>query len=285
MLGPWLRRALAVDATGFTSAADAQAELDRLLPGVKGAWSRHLLPGAENLAIGGGAAPNERSASPGAAAPRDHPATSQREPHGVTAPQAPLRAPATVRASSSRRGQAARVQVESTAAAAVQVGAATAAQVARLRRIAAVLATVAAVEAAALGVLLVGAPDRWLAATAAASSGAVAADAASRQAPTSSAGVADAGGSGAGQPVSATTAAEPPAWLSLTSEIPVGVYIDGSHVGTAMRGRFRVAAGDHQLTLVNEAAGYRLAQKIRIRAGRTLALRPVLFREATPRQP
>jgi hypothetical protein len=49
MLRPWLQRALGVDAPAFETAMAAEAELEKLLPGVEGAWSRQLLPGTEQV--------------------------------------------------------------------------------------------------------------------------------------------------------------------------------------------------------------------------------------------
>ena len=47
MLRGWLEHALAADKPGFATAAEAQAALDAVIPGITGVWSHKLRPGAE----------------------------------------------------------------------------------------------------------------------------------------------------------------------------------------------------------------------------------------------
>ena len=93
--------------------------------------------------------------------------------------------------------------------------------------------------------------------------------------PTGAAGASPAG-------VSATKAARPAArstqpaavagvrgWLLVESDVEVRVYANGRLLGPATRRRFILPAGDHSITLVNDALAYRSTQPVRIGAGRT----------------
>ena len=88
---------------------------------------------------------------------------------------------------------------------------------------------------------------------------------------------------GAGQPNNNDGRAAAPSsamgWVGVSSEVPVRVYADGELLGSMITGRFQLQAGDHYLVLTNDAVGYRLAQKVRIRAGRTMHLAVTLARE------
>jgi hypothetical protein len=61
-------------------------------------------------------------------------------------------------------------------------------------------------------------------------------------------------------------------WLAVSSEIPVTVHADGELLGSTTTGRFQLRDGDHLVVVANEALGYRLAQRVRIRSGRTLRI-------------
>ena len=249
MLRPWLQRALGVGAPAFESAVAAEVELDWLLPGVEGAWSRQLLPGAELLtappALDGGVAAADASV-PAFRPPREG-EVAPRAVQPVAAPVRPVRDPWIV---SAVRGEpvAGPLQAQAT--------------IRRLRRWVAMLAVVAVAEAAGLAVMLAP-PIQWRAAI-------------GRIFPIA-------------PPVSETNSGVAPAegdgWVSLVSDIPLRVYVDGTFVASGSNLRFRARAGDHVVSFVNDAMGYRLTQSVRVPAGRTLSVRPTLLREGPAPRP
>ncbi|MBK5295873.1 MAG: hypothetical protein JJE40_01875 [Vicinamibacteria bacterium] len=69
-------------------------------------------------------------------------------------------------------------------------------------------------------------------------------------------------------------------WLVVDSGVEVKVYVNGRLLGVATRGRFRVPAGDHIITLVNNALNFRSSQTVSIVAGRS-----VLVAAKPPQEP
>jgi hypothetical protein len=74
-------------------------------------------------------------------------------------------------------------------------------------------------------------------------------------------------------------------WVSIASEIPVRVYLDGNFVGSGSTLRFRARAGDHGLTLVNDSLGYMLTQSVKVSAGRSLVVKPTIVRDTPAARP
>jgi hypothetical protein len=277
MLRPWLQRALGVGAPAFETATAAEVELERLLPGVEGAWSRQLLPGTEQVTR---LQPLER----GAAATESGARALRSAREAEVAARAVQPAPPTVRPVPDR-GITQPVRTEPVGVLRAQ------ARVRRLRRWVAVLTIVAVAEAAGL-VLLVGPSVQWTERAArifrtylnpAASPGtAERAD----MMPPLPAGT----GPGAGVPSppragAATNDAAGEGWVSIVSEIPLRVYLDGNFVGSGSTLRFRARAGDHGLTLVNDSLGYMLTQSLKVPAGRTLVVKPTLVRDTPAARP
>jgi hypothetical protein len=52
------------------------------------------------------------------------------------------------------------------------------------------------------------------------------------------------------------------------------VYANGRLLGSAANARFRLPAGDHDITLVNESIGLHSTQPVRVVAGRTAIVTP-----------
>ena len=149
------------------------------------------------------------------------------------------------------------------------------AKVRRLRRWVAVLTIVAVAEAAGLA-FLVGPPMQWTE-----RAGRIFRTYLYPAAPPSTAERADMMPTlpaGAG-PGAATNDAAGEGWVSIVSEIPVQLYLDGDFVGSGSTLRFRARAGDHGLTLVNDSLGYMLTQSLKVPAGRTLVVKPTLVRD------
>lgn len=69
-------------------------------------------------------------------------------------------------------------------------------------------------------------------------------------------------------------------WLVVDSGVEVKVYVNGRLLGVATRKRFGVPAGDHTITLVNNALNFRSSQPVHIVAGRS-----VLVAAKLPEQP
>jgi hypothetical protein len=276
MLRPWLQRALGVGVPAFDSATAAEVELERLLPGVEGAWSRQLLPGTEQVTR---LQPLER----GAAATESGARALRSAREAEVAARALQQAPPPVRPVPDRRvTQPARAE----SVAAVQAYG----TVRRLRRWVAVLTIVAIAEAAGL-VLLVG-PPQWIE-----PAGRIFRTYLYSAAPPGTADRADMmsplpAGAGPGVGVAETGAATNDAagdaregWVSIVSEIPVRVYLDGNFVASGSTLRFRARAGDHGLTLVNDSLGYMLTQSVKVPAGRSLVVKPTVVRDTPAARP
>jgi hypothetical protein len=56
----------------------------------------------------------------------------------------------------------------------------------------------------------------------------------------------------------------------VNSAVDVRVYANGRLLGSATNGRYRLPAGQHTITLVNEQQGIRSVQPVRIAAGATV---------------
>ena len=277
MLRPWLQRALGVDAPAFETAMAAEAELEKLLPGVEGAWSRQLLPGTEQVTR---LQPVERGGAASESGARALRSAREAEVASRTVQPAP---PKVRHASDRHAAQTARTEPIGVLQARTTVR--------RLRRWVAVLTIVAVAEAAGL-VLLVAPAMPWTE-----RAGRVFRTYLNRLTPAATSERADmmtplpagAGpGVGAPSPSGAGAAANGDAgegWVSLVSEIPMRVYLDGNLVGSGTKLRFSARAGDHKLTLVNDSVGYMLKQPVTIAAGRSLVVKPTLMRDTSAARP
>jgi hypothetical protein len=67
-------------------------------------------------------------------------------------------------------------------------------------------------------------------------------------------------------------------WVALDPGVDVDVWVGSRRLGAAGEGRFELAAGEHQLELVNDRLGVRLIEPVRIVRGRVTTLSPVLPR-------
>lgn len=63
-------------------------------------------------------------------------------------------------------------------------------------------------------------------------------------------------------------------WLVVDASVEVKVYANGRLLGTTTRGRFGLPAGQHTITVVSDAHGYRSSQPIRIVGGRSALIAP-----------
>jgi hypothetical protein len=61
-------------------------------------------------------------------------------------------------------------------------------------------------------------------------------------------------------------------WLTISSTVPMQVYEDGALVGTSEMSRILLRAGRHELTLVNDALGYRITRTLRISPDETTSV-------------
>jgi hypothetical protein len=266
MLRPWLARALGVGATPFASLAEAEAQLDLLLPGVAGGWSPRLLPRPDEPSL---AAPGWRPLATLADRGREEAGDAAR---AVRPPGPPVAAPQPGRArpqpigSAATRGRYAASHAEQPTTAAADRQAPEALMIARLRRRVAVLGLLAGAEAAALLLLIAVSP--W---TAPATPAAVVAPGHDSSLTTVSEPASDLRSTGDGRP-QAVSASVGAGWLAVSSEIPVTVHADGELLGSTTSGRFQLRDGDHLVVVANQALGYRLAQKVRIQPGRTMRI-------------
>jgi hypothetical protein len=63
-------------------------------------------------------------------------------------------------------------------------------------------------------------------------------------------------------------------WLVVDASVEVKVYANGRLLGTTTRGRFGLPAGQHTITVVSDAYGYRSSQPIRIVGGKSALIAP-----------
>jgi hypothetical protein len=281
MLRPWLARALGVEGTPFASIAEAQAQLDVLLPGVAGGWSPRLLPRADEPSL---AAPALR---PAAGPPV---ATRQGIPDAAWSTGPTTRVPASGPGGASRmagrtdtRSTAGGLQTEPAGATRSDVGRPDTLTITRLRRRLAAVGLLAGAEAVALVLLL--AMSGWPSSPAASTG--VSTDAVFGVPPAVESAPEGSGISDAAQPENDTAraVAEPSAagWLVVSSDVPVNVFANGTLLGATLdgRGRFQLQAGDQEVFLTNDAVGYGLMQKVHIRAGGTIRVAATRAREAS----
>ncbi len=241
VLRPWLTRALSAGPDRFMSVREAYHALDELLPGVWGNW------------------PSSRQLPDGSAA----------------RPGAPVQ-PGSLRLTRSLPALPAVPSVVDSA------------ETRRLWRVNRTLVAVAMIEAVCIAVLI----------ARGAMSGAPAPRASTPTPPIQTAGFAPAAPSAtpalaavtappagaAGTPPAATAHLRAPGsvigWLVIESAVEVKVYVNGRLLGVATRKRFGVPAGDHTITLVNNALNFRSSQPVHIVAGRS-----VLVAAKLPEQP
>jgi hypothetical protein len=251
-LRQWIERALGVAAPVFGSAREAADALDALMPGIAGRWTPVQVPDGPD---------------------KDSQALS-RPPASTTAGLARGRAPAGPRrALPAHKGDPVVV-------------------VRRLRRVSVTLGAVALAEAAALLFLLTR-PAHDIAVPAAARVASARAE--SRSAPPDAArpplasapAVAtagsmrgrrrtpqDSGGAATPSNDASPTAAAVIGWIAVQSDVEMRVYANGRLLGSAANARFRLPAGDHDITLVNDSTGSRSTQPVRIVGGRTALVIP-----------
>ena len=63
-------------------------------------------------------------------------------------------------------------------------------------------------------------------------------------------------------------------WMAVTAPAEVQVFEGGNLLGTSRSDRIMVAAGRHQLELVNESLGYRATQDVQVAPGQVAQLKP-----------
>jgi hypothetical protein len=237
VLAPWLKRAFAGD---FPTARGAQGALEDLLAGVPGRWRTKLF--AETADISPAEAPAPRVVERDAAAITTVRSASEQVP--LAEPRA-----AGIDADLARLGHRNRLLIAVSALQAVVI-------------VALLLRGAPAVE-----------PARPAAAADVVAAGTIAA---SPPAPSPAALVADAVAAVAAQPP--RSAGVPPAsvigWLVVDASVEVKVYANGRLLGTTTRGRFGLPAGQHTVTVVSDAHGYRSSQPIRIVSGRSALIAP-----------
>lgn len=73
-------------------------------------------------------------------------------------------------------------------------------------------------------------------------------------------------------PMAAPADAPLSGWVSIAAPVDVQLFEGGRLLGTSESDRIMVAAGEHQIELVNEALGYREARVVRVEPGRTVSL-------------
>jgi hypothetical protein len=241
VLAPWLKRAFAGE---FRTARGAQVALEDLLAGVPGRWRTKLFAGRADASA-------EEVPSALRAVERDSAVST-------TVPAADAQAPP------------------------AKLGAALlGADLARLTHRNRMLIAVSALQAIAIVALLLrGAPaiepSRPIAAADVVTAGTIAANTPAQPAPSPAALVADAVAAVAAEPPRSVGAAPASVigWLVVDASAEVKVYANGRLLGTTTRGRFSLPAGQHTITVVSDAHGYRSSQPIRIVSGRSALIAP-----------
>ena len=249
VLRSWLARALSPDG-GFSSAWAALAALDEVVPGVDGAWSSRLVPDAATMGSSESAGLARMSTS------------------------------SAMTVGSNRHTRS--MEAESISAGRLALPPGNAAVTRRLWRINGVLTVVAIVEAVCLAVLItrygttqaplpLPTPVPAIAMPAAATPpGAAASDLARevQAADRDTAGRRFARSHAADGSSRAATAVI--GWILVDSAVDVRVYANGRLLGSATNARYRLPAGRHIITLVNEQQGIRSVQSVRITSGATV---------------
>ena len=241
VLAPWLKRAFAGE---FLSGRSAQAALEDLLAGVPGRWRTKLFA--------------ETSQRGSAAAGRPSPIVERERASAHTIPAVAAPAPLSH-----------------------VVAADVAEEVTRLTRRNRVLIAVSAVQAAMIAALLFptargGESARPSEAPNIVSAGAAGVPAIQGPTPSPTSLVADVVAAVAAQPVRSPDAPLPSVigWLVVDASVEVKVYANGRFLGTATRGRFGLPAGQHTITVVSDAHGYKSSQPIRIVGGKSALIAP-----------
>jgi hypothetical protein len=72
-------------------------------------------------------------------------------------------------------------------------------------------------------------------------------------------------------------------WLQVEAPVEVKIYANGRLLATAARGRYRLPAGRHLITLANDEQGIRSSQPVEIAGGRTVLV--ALDRNPAPPAP
>lgn len=239
VLAPWLKRAFAGE---FETARGAQIALEDLLAGVPGRWRTKLF------------------AETAGTSPREVP----------SAPRVTKRASAVITTVPS-----AGEQTTDADPGAALFGA----DVARLAHRNRMLIAVSVLQAIVIAALLLrGAPavepSRPPAAAEVVAAGTIPANTPPQPAPAAL--VADAVAAVAAQPPRGVGAAPASVigWLVVDASVEVKVYANGRLLGTTTRGRFGLPAGQHTITVVSDAHGYRSSQPIRIVSGRSAVIAP-----------
>jgi hypothetical protein len=250
----WLARALAPDA-GFASAWEALAALDQFVPGVNGAWSSRLIPDAATAGSSESTGLARMSTGPSAMTLGHGRQTMARDAES-NLPGGRLALPP---------GDAAVTR--------------------RLWRINGVLTTVALVEAVCLAVLITryGTTPVQLPAPAPAPSAGVQAAAVppvpvvsqlAGDVPTAASkrdNVRDSSRRTVhAAPTDSRASTDVVGWILVDSAVDVRVYANGRLLGSAATARYRLPAGWHTITLLNEQQGIRSVQPVRIAAGATV---------------
>jgi serine/threonine protein kinase len=73
-------------------------------------------------------------------------------------------------------------------------------------------------------------------------------------------------------PLSGTQGSAASGWVAVTSPVVVQLYENGQLLGSSQSDRVMVTAGRHELTLVNDALGYRDTRTVQVPAGKTASL-------------
>jgi hypothetical protein len=264
-LGDWLARALGVEEPAFYTAREAENALDGMLPSRTGEWATWLLPAPpEQRALG--RAGQGLGGEPGDVDEKGMAST-------VVMSRAEIEA-----MSAAARAAAAKASGET--ALLVPLLDHTTGRHRAWRYLAIGLAVVASAE----GLLLLAGRDGngpvpVVAAPAPRTAEALAPVAIPPLAagPAETQGVPDDPVEGPGLGSSAASPTTVPArgvigWLSVTSDVALRVYANGRLLGEGIEGTYRLPEGDHEIVLVNEAAGVDVKQPVHIAPGETVSI-------------
>ena len=69
-------------------------------------------------------------------------------------------------------------------------------------------------------------------------------------------------------PLSAPEGAPVSGWIAVSSPVPVELYENGRLLGTSQSERLMVSAGRHEITVANDALGYRFVRTVQVPAGK-----------------
>ena len=74
-------------------------------------------------------------------------------------------------------------------------------------------------------------------------------------------------------PLAAPGGAPVSGWIAVSAPVDVELYENGRLIGTSQSERLMVAAGRHEIEIVNRALGYRVARTVQVPAGRTAPIK------------